>query len=296
VTAATSTIDEAQLIAEASGNLPLMNAPMILAAWRGQEARASELIEATAEVAAARRWSSNAYARSVLYNGLGRHDAARDAAREAFQHDLVGHGPFLVPELAEAASRTGDTALLEAALEWLSGRTRVVSSEWVLGIEARVRALLSEGEAAERLYRDSIVHLSGNRVRLDLARTHLLYGEWLRRERRRLDAREQLHTALEMFTSMGTEAFAGRADRELQATGERVRKRTVESRDELTPQEAQIARLASEGLSNADIGARLFISQHTVAYHLRKVFSKLGISSRNQLDRALPEGGVRHRA
>jgi DNA-binding CsgD family transcriptional regulator len=296
VTAATSTLDEAKLVAEASGNLPLVNAPMILAAWRGQEDRASELIEATAEEAAARRWTSNAYARSVLYNGLGRHDAARDAAREAFHLDRVGHGPFLVPELAEAASRTGDTALLEVALEWLSGRARVVSSEWLLGIEARVAALLSEGEAAERLYRDSIAHLSGNRVRLDLARTHLLYGEWLRRERRRLDAREQLRTALEMFTSMGTDAFAARAERELLATGERLRKRTVESRDELTPQEVQIARLARQGLSNADIGARLFISQHTVAYHLRKVFSKLGLTSRNQLDRVLPEGGVRQRA
>jgi ATP/maltotriose-dependent transcriptional regulator MalT len=296
VAAATSTIDEGQLIAEASGNLPLVNAPMILAAWRGQEERASELIAATSEEAAARRWTSNAYARSVLYNGLGRHDAARDAAREAFQDDLVGHGPFLVPELAEAASRTGDTALLESALEWLSGRTRVVSSEWVLGIEARVRALLSEGEAADCLYRDSIAHLSGNRVRLDLARTHLLYGEWLRRERRRLDAREQLRTALEMFSSMGTDAFAARAERELQATGERVRKRTVETLDGLTPQEAQIATLASEGLSNADIGARLFISQHTVAYHLRKVFSKLGITSRNQLDRVLSEGGVQQTA
>jgi DNA-binding CsgD family transcriptional regulator len=296
VTAATSTIDEAQLIAEASGNLPLVNAPMILAAWRGQEKRASELIEATAEEAAARRWTSNAYARSVLYNGLGRHDAARDAAREAFHDDLVGHGPLLVPELAEAASRTGDTALLESALQWLSGRARVVSSEWLLGIEARVGALLSEGGAAEHLYRDSIVHLSGNRVRLDLARTHLLYGEWLRRESRRLDAREQLRTALEMFTDMGTDAFAARAERELLATGERARKRTVETRDELTPQEAQIARLASEGLSNAHIGARLFISQHTVAYHLRKVFSKLGITSRNQLDRALPEGRFRQTA
>jgi len=287
VAAATSTIDEAQLIAEASGNLPLVNAPMILAAWRGQEERASELIEATAEEAAAHRWTSNAYARSVLYNGLGRHDAARDAAREAFQHDLVGRGPLLVPELAEAASRTGDRALLESALEWLSERTRVLSSKWVLGIEARVGALLSEGEAAERLYRDSIVHLSGNRVRLDLARTHLLFGEWLRRERRRLDAREQLRSALEMFTSMGTDAFATRAERELLATGQRVSKRTVKTRDELTPQEAQIARLASEGLANADIGARLFISQHTVAYHLRKVFAKLEISSRDELEGAL---------
>ena len=145
VTAATSTIDEARLIAEASGNLPLVNAPMILAAWRGQEERASELIEATAQEATARRWTSNAYARSVLYNGLGRHDAARDAAREAFEQDLVGRGPLLVPELAEAASRTGDTALLESALEWLSGRTRVISSEWVLGIEARVRRAAERG-------------------------------------------------------------------------------------------------------------------------------------------------------
>ena len=291
--AATSTIDEAHLIAEASGNLPLVNAPMILAAWRGQEGRASELIRATAEEAAARRWTSNAYARSVLYNGLGRHNAARDAALEAFQDDLVGRGPLLVPELAEAASRTGDTALLESAMEWLSGRARVVKSDWLLGVEARVGALLSEAEAADRLYRDSIGHLSGNRVRLDLARTHLLYGEWLRRERRRLDAREQLRTALEMFTDMGTEAFAARAERELLATGERVRKRTVETRNDLTPQETQIARLASEGLSNADIGAQLFISQHTVAYHLRKVFSKLSITSRSQLDQARPEGGVR---
>jgi DNA-binding CsgD family transcriptional regulator len=290
VSAATSTLDEAQLVAEASGNQPLVNAPMILAAWRGQEERASELIEATAEEAAARQWTSNAYARSVLYNGLGRHDAARDAAREAFEHDLVGHGPFLVPELAEAASRTGDTALLESAVEWFSERTRVVSSEWVLGIEARVGALLSEGEAAERLYRDSIARLSGTRVRLDLARTHLLYGEWLRRERRRLDAREQLRTALEMFTSRGTDAFATRAERELLATGERVRKRTVETRQDLTAQEVQVARLARDGLSNAEIGQRLFISQHTAAYHLRKVFSKLDITSRNQLARALPEG------
>jgi DNA-binding CsgD family transcriptional regulator len=289
VTPATSMIDEARLIAEATGNPAFVNAPMVLAAWRGQEQRASELIAATAAEAAARGWTSNAYARSVLYNGLGRHDAARDAAREAFERDLVGYGPFLVPEVAEAASRTGDTALLESAREWLSERTRVIRSEWVLGIEARVRALLSEGEVAERLYRDSIVHLSSNRVRFELARTHLLYGEWLRRERRRLDAREQLRTALEMFTSMGTEAFAGRAERELLATGERVRKRSVETRDELTPQEAQVARLAGEGLSNADIGARLFISQHTVAYHLRKVFTKLEITSRNQLDRVLSE-------
>jgi DNA-binding CsgD family transcriptional regulator len=290
VTAAASMIDEAQLIAEAAGNPALVNGPMVIAAWRGQEERASELIEATANVAATRGWSSNAYARSVLYNALGRHDAARDAAEEAFRLDRVGHGPIVVPELADAASRTGDTALLESALEWLSERTRVSSSEWLLGIEARVRALVSEGEVAERLYRDSIVHLSGDRVRLELARTHLLYGEWLRRKNRRLDAREHLRAALEMFTGMGTGAFAARAERELLATGERVRKRSVETRDDLTAQEAQVARLARDGLSNVEIGARLFISQHTVAYHLRKVFSKLGIRSRNQLRRALPDG------
>jgi DNA-binding CsgD family transcriptional regulator len=228
----------------------------------------------------------------VLYNGLGRHDAARDAAVEGFQLDLISHGPFLVPELAEAASRVGDRALLESALEWLSERTRVISSEWALGVETRVRALLSEGEVAESRYRESIAHLAGPRVRLELARTHLVYGEWLRRERRRVDAREQLRTALGMFTSMGTEAFAGRAERELSATGERVRKRSFETREELTAQETQIARLARDGLSNPEIGARLFISPHTVAYHLRKVFSKLGITSRSQLDLVLPEGAT----
>ena len=166
-----------------------------------------------------------------------------------------------MPELAEAASRTADRALLESALEWLSERTRVISSEWATGIEARVRALLSEGEVAESLYRESIAHLSGTRVRLELARTHLLYGEWLRRERRRLDARKHLRTALEAFTSMGAEAFARRAERELLATGERARKRTVDTLDQLTPQETQIARLAAKGHTNREIAAQLFITR-----------------------------------
>src|SRR4051794_11839044 len=156
----------------------------------------------------------------------------------------------------------------------------------------RPHALLREGEIAKRLYRDSIVHLSGNRIGLELARTHLLYGEWLRRERRRLDARELLRTALEMFTSMGTEAFAARAERELVATGERVRKRSVETREDLTFQETQIARLARDGLSNAEIGERLFISRHTVPYHLRKVFSKLDITSRTNSAGHCPTGGM----
>ena len=288
LTAATLMIDEARLIAEASGNPVLVNAPMILDAWRGDEAQASELIEASSEEAAARRWTSNNYARSVLYNGLGRHDAARDAAWEAFRPDPIGYGTFLVPELAEAASRTADTVILEHALEWLSERTRVISSGWASGIETRVRALLSEGEVADRLYRESIAHLSGTRLRPELARSHLLYGEWLRRERRRVDARRQLRIALEKFTSMGIEAFARRAERELLATGERARRRTVDTLDQLTPQEAQIARLAARGDTNREIASQLFISPSTVEYHLRKAFRKLDVKSRVQLEGRLP--------
>src|SRR4051794_40030030 len=283
LTAATLMIDEARLIAEATGNPVLVNAPMILAAWRGDEAQASELIEATSEEAATRRGTSNSYARPVLYNGLGRHDAARDAAWEAFQPEPIGYGSYLLPELAEAASRTADRALLESALEWLSERTRVISSRWASGIEARVGALLSEGEVAESLYRESIEHLSVTRARLELARTHLLYGEWLRRERRRVDARKHLRTAVEAFISMGAEAFARRAERELLATGERARKRTADTLDQLTPQETQIARLAANGHTNREIAAQLFISPSTVEYHLRKAFRKLDVKSRTQL-------------
>jgi DNA-binding CsgD family transcriptional regulator len=174
---------------------------------------------------------------------------------------------------------------------------RASGTNWVLGIEARSRALLCADGSAEDLYREAIDRLANTLLRLELARGHLVYGEWLRRERRRLEAREQLRTAFEMFIAMGTEAFAERAQRELLATGEHVRKRIVETREELTAQEAQIARLARDGLSNAEIGARLFISQHTVAYHLRKVFSKLDITSRNQLGRVLAESvGAREMA
>jgi DNA-binding CsgD family transcriptional regulator len=276
-------IDEARVIAEATGNPALVNAPMILAAWRGQESDASELIEATSQEAAARRWSSNDYARSVLYNGLGRHDAARDAAFQALQPDPIGYGSLLMPELAEAASRTADRAALESVLAWLSERTRAISSEWASGIEARVRALLSAGDVAESLYRQSIANLSATRMRVELARTHLLYGEWLRRERRRVDARVQLRTALEAFTGMGAQAFAARAERELLATGERARRRTVDTLDQLTPQETQIARMAADGHANREIAAQLFISPSTVEYHLRKAFRKLDVKSRTQL-------------
>jgi ATP/maltotriose-dependent transcriptional regulator MalT len=284
--------EEDRLIAEATGNPPVAYTAMTLAAWRGQETYAAELIEAIAREGTARDSGTLVnfadYASAVLYNGLGRHDAARDAARRAFERDPVGYGPFVVPELAEAASRTGDRALVRAALEWLSERTRVTPTEWALGIEARVRALLSEGGEAESLYRESIARLGRTRVRAELARAHLLYGEWLRRERRRGAAREQLRTAHDMLDAMGIGAFADRAWRELAATGETARKRVAETESELTAQEVQVARLARDGLSNPEIGARLFISARTVQYHLSKVFTKLAISSRGQLNRVLP--------
>jgi DNA-binding CsgD family transcriptional regulator len=285
LTAAALLIDEARVIAEATGNPPLVSAPMILAAWRGQESQASELIEASFEEAARQGWTSNNYARCILYNGLGRHDAALEAAREAMHPDPIGYGTLLVPELAEAASRAGDRARLETAFQWLSERTGAISSGWLTGIDARVRALLSESDVAEAHYRESIAHLSRTRVRLELARTHLLYGEWLRRERRRIDAREHLRTAFEAFTSMGAGAFARRAERELLATGEHARKRTVDTLGDLTPQEAQISSLAAEGHSNKEIAAQLYISPSTVEYHLHKVFRKLGVKSRTQLAR-----------
>jgi DNA-binding CsgD family transcriptional regulator len=287
LTTAEAMIEEDRLIGEATGVPPIAYAEMMLAAWRGQEAETSELIDATVREATAgglgRLVAIAAYTSSVLYNGLGRYDAARDAARRAFERDEVGFGPLVLPELAEAASRTGDVALLRTALDWLSERTRVTPSDWALGMEARVRALLSEGDVADGLYRESIERLGGTRLRVELARAHLVYGEWLRRDQRRVDAREQLRTAHDMLRAMGVEAFAERAGRELRATGESVRRRTGETRDELTAQERQIARLARDGLSNPEIGARLFISRRTVEYHLHKVFSKLDISSRNQL-------------
>jgi DNA-binding CsgD family transcriptional regulator len=296
--AATLLADEDRRLSEAMGSgpmfwTPMFWTPMLVAAWRGRQPDATDqLIEAVEREATARDLGAFVgvaeYARSVLSNSLGRHQAARDAARRLFDRDSIARGPMAVPELVEAAARVGDMASLEAAMQWLSERTRLTPTDWSLGIEARARALVASGEEAEHFYLESIERLAHTPIRTQLSRAHLLYGEWLRRERRRLDARDQLRTAFEMFTAMGTEAFAARAERELLATGEHVRKRSPETRDELTPQEAQIARLARDGLSNADIGTRLFISQHTVAYHLRKVFNKLDITSRNQLGGVLP--------
>jgi DNA-binding CsgD family transcriptional regulator len=284
--------DEDRLVAEATGNQPVRYNDVLVAVWRGQDAKATELLEDTRREASERgmgRFLSNLiYLESVLGNAVGRYEAAREAAWQAFQRDDLGFGALVVPELAEAASRTGDAALLRTALDWLTERARVTPTEWARGIEARVCALSSEGGAAEALYREALELLGRTRFRIELARTHLLYGEWLRREQRRVDARMQLRAAHEMLSTIGVDAFADRAQRELLATGETVRKRRVETRGDLTAQETRIARLARDGLTNPEIGAQLFISPRTVKYHLRKVFLKLGISSRVELERVLP--------
>ncbi len=222
----------------------------------------------------------------VLYNGLGRYEEALAAVGQAERYYDEGPAVWGLTELLEAAVRSGQSQLAAGALERIAETTRAAGTDWALGIEACCRAVLSNGDAADSLYREAIERSVARASACSLARAHLVYGEWLRRDRRRVEARDQLRTAFEMFNAMGIEAFAGRAERELLATGEHVRKRSAETREELTTQEAQVARLARDGLSNADIGERLFISQHTVAYHLRKVFSKLDITSRNQLEQA----------
>jgi DNA-binding CsgD family transcriptional regulator len=201
-----------------------------------------------------------------------------------------GIANWAAAELVEAAARSGMTETAAATYRWIAEMTSASGTSWALGVEARSRALVTEGNAAEGLYQDSIMHLGRSRVRAELARAHLLYGEWLRRRRRRRDAREQLRTAQDMLEAMGMEAFADRAGRELRATGETARKRTAAAavNQELTAHEAQIARLARDGLSNPEVGARLFLSPRTVQSHLGNVFAKLSITSRSQLIHALP--------
>jgi DNA-binding CsgD family transcriptional regulator len=222
-----------------------------------------------------------------LHNGLGRYEEAFAAARQASEHNHLYVSIWALPELIEAAVRTGVTKVAADALERLAQRTQAGGTDFGLGIEARSRALLSEGEAAEGYYGEAISRLGRSRRRPELARAHLLYGEWLRRERRRVDAREHLRIAHGMFEAMGMAAFAGRARRELQATGERARPRGPGAPEVLTPQEAQIAQLVAGHLTNREIAARLFISASTVEYHLRKIFRKLGVTSRTQLGRTL---------
>jgi DNA-binding CsgD family transcriptional regulator len=296
---AASVIEEDCSVAAATGNPPLRFGKLLLAAWRGQHDQADELIEAMTVAAAAQGKRKivdfAAYGRAVLDNGFGRHADALAAVKQVFVHDHVGLGPLVIPELVEAASRTGDVAVLETARDWMAVRTEATPTPWALGIGSRIGALMSEGDVAEALYRESLEYLGRAPVGLEPARGRLIYGEWLRRQNRRVDARAQLRVAEEMFSAMGADGFADRARRELLATGESARKRSAKTRDtpiDLTPQELQVARLARDGLSNREIGRQLFISPRTVQYHLRKVFAKLGIRSRGELTHVLPGGAA----
>jgi DNA-binding CsgD family transcriptional regulator len=225
---------------------------------------------------------------AVLYNGLGKYEDALGAAEEAARYEIEFGAPeWGLVELVEAAVRCGQSERAAEAVERLSVTTRASGTDWALGVEARSRALLSEGDAAEELYREAIERLARTRIRTDLARAQLLFGEWLRREGRRVDAREQLRAAYEAFSEFGAGAFSERARRELVATGETARRRTVETTFELTTQEALVARLAGEGYTNPEIGAQLFLSPRTVEYHLHKVFTKMGVTSRRELRPAL---------
>ncbi|MEV8376130.1 AAA family ATPase [Kribbella sp. NPDC056861] len=281
-------VEEDARIAAATGNPRIGHSTMLLEAFRGNEATATQLINAITREATTQNQGRivafATYANAVLHNGLGRYDVALEAANRVFEQDIVGYGVLVIGELAEAASRTGDTKLVESTLAWLTERTAAVPTDWGLGLLARVRALLTSDEAA---YRESLDHLSRTSLRVEIARGHLLYGEWLRREGRRVDAREQLRTAHELLLEMGLGGFAERARHELLATGETVRKRTPETANDLTAQEAQIAGLAQDGLTNPEIAAQLFISHRTVEWHLRKAYAKLGITSRRQLRGAL---------
>jgi DNA-binding CsgD family transcriptional regulator len=288
--AAASLVEEAGTVSAAIGSIQPPFGALALTAVRGREREASTLIDATISAAVPRGQGLAVtmahWLRALLCNGLGRYDDALAAAREAARHQEEFAAPrWGLVEVVEAATRTGALELGNDALEQLSVTTRASGTDWALGVEARLGAMLAEGDAAEELYREAIDRLTRTRVRTELARAHLVYGEWLRREQRRTDAREQLRTAHELLSEMGLEGFAERARRELAATGETVRPRGVTATGVLTPQEAQVARLARDGLSNPEIGAQLFISPRTAQYHLRKVFLKLDITSRAQLGR-----------
>ncbi|WP_433297609.1 AAA family ATPase [Pseudonocardia sp. CA-142604] len=287
---AAALVEEVETVIEATGPLAPYGA-LMLAAWRGRDAEVAEMVGSTLDDARSRgegvalpiTW----WALALLDNSLGRYkDALTVALRAAGDRpEELGAPIWVLVELIEAAARGGTPDHAADALQRLTPTTRAAGTDWAMGIEARCRALVAEGPAAESDYREAIDRLGRTRIRGELARAHLLFGEWLRREARRLDAREQLRTAYEMFTAMGMDAFARRAERELSAAGETVRKHTVETGSQLTVQEAQVARLVREGLTNPEIATRLFISPRTVEYHLRKIFGKLNITSRRQLRR-----------
>jgi DNA-binding CsgD family transcriptional regulator len=298
---AESLVVETEAVTEATGSRLAPQGAIALAALRGDEAKATALIEAGRREVVHRGeglWLLvTEWATAVLFNGLGRYEEALAAAEEAVSHrHEVGVSTWVPTEFIEAAVRSGHPERAAGPLRRLQEISRAAGTDWALGVEARSRALLSEGDVAEGLYREAIARLGRTRVRTALARGHLVYGEWLRRERRRVDARKQLRIAHGMYAEIGMNGFAERTRRELMATGETVRKRNPETRDSLTAQETQIARLAAEGRTNPEIGAQLFISPRTVEFHLRKVFAKLGIGSRKELrsarlkPRAAPAG------
>ncbi|MDT5105739.1 MAG: hypothetical protein QOI25_3252 [Mycobacterium sp.] len=285
--AAARLIEEANAITASTGHASVNYHSLTIAAWLGNAAEAVDLIEARAADATARGEGRllglTGYTAAVLFNGLGRYEEAFAAARECCEYEDLGFYSWCLFELIEAAAHLGDRESAASALPRFEERAGTSGTDWGLGAVAAARALLATNEHAEASFAEAIERLERAHIVLHLARTRLSYGEWLRRANRRLDARQQLNTAYEMFTRMGAQGFAERARRELVATGEKVRKQPVSSGDELTAQETQIARLAGDGLTNQEIGAQLFISTHTVEWHLRKVFVKLGITSRRQL-------------
>jgi DNA-binding CsgD family transcriptional regulator len=292
-TAAAALVEEATAITDATASrLPPYSA-VILAAYRCREREFRDLIQACTEEAS-RQGDGRCpalidWVRAVFYNSVARYREALTAAQRASEDPLeLVFSMWGRVELIEAAVRSGAPEQASDTLERLSQATDASGGDWALGVQAYARALLSDGEAADQLYREAIERLGRTSIHTSLARARLLYGEWLRRQQRRSDAREQLRRAHQMFTAMGAEGFAERARRELLATGETARKRSAETTNRLTAQETQIAELAREALSNAEIGARLFISPRTVEYHLGHVFTKLGINSRIQLHQALP--------
>jgi DNA-binding CsgD family transcriptional regulator len=296
LTAAASLVEQIHAATEATGSNLAPYAAVGLAALRGREAEAAPLIDGSRGDVTQRGegigLSVLDWAEAALYNGLGRYEEACGAALRVteYRRDLNSSNWWMV-ELIEAAVRSGTPELAAETHRRLQEMTQASGTDWALGLEARSRALLSNGTVAEDLYREALMRLARTWLGSDLARAHLLYGEWLRRERRRLDAREQLRTAYELFRDFGMEGFAERARLELEATGEHARQRTADTLDQLTPQETQIARLAAEGHTNREIAVRLFISASTVEYHLRKAFRKLGVKSRTQLEDRLSKSG-----
>jgi DNA-binding CsgD family transcriptional regulator/tetratricopeptide (TPR) repeat protein len=289
---AEAAVQQADDIGSAIGAPPAAYGRLVLTAWRGRLAETESLVADAVRDATARgeglAMTAASHAMAIQHLGLSRYEDALEAALQATVSAEAVYAMGSLPDVIEAAVRTNKPDVAVTALERLSTIAQAVGTDWALGVEARSRALLSDDPCeAERLYDEAIQRLGKSRIVVELARAHLVYGEWLRRERRRTDARQHLRTAHDMFVAMGAEAFADRVARELQATGERARRRTPDTANQLTPQQSQVARLASAGHSNSEIAAQLFISPRTVEYHLRNVFLSLGVTGRGQLAKVL---------